>query len=68
MTNASPLIFVKPNAGAVVVNPATNRVIPESGELVTADKYIRRRIKDGDLVQTTMSEALSSAKGKKSAQ
>lgn len=66
--NSANLIFVKPVGVAVVFNPATNRQIPTEGELVTEDKYIRRRIQDGDLVQTSMSDALTTAKGKKSAQ
>lgn len=67
-STAANLIFVKPVGDAVVINPATNRRIPTEGELVTEDKYIRRRINDGDLVQASMSDALTSAKGKKSAQ
>lgn len=67
-TSAANLIFVKPVGVACVINPATNRAIPTEGELVTEDKFIRRRIQDGDLVQASMSEALTTAKSKKTAQ
>lgn len=62
-------IFVKPtDAHRITINPETNRRIPAEGELVLNNKYFRRRIADGDLVETTLSEAVTKAKGSKTTQ
>ena len=41
-------VFVKPVNGATLVDPLSNRMVPEGGLRVRIDNYYRRRIADGD--------------------
>lgn len=59
-------LFVKPATGRRVVNPETNRVIPAEGELVLDNKYFRRRIAQGDVVEATQPEVINTTKTKNS--
>lgn len=46
------LIYAKPNAGIILPLP-DGRSWPEAGEWVdTGDRYVRRRLADGDIVET----------------
>ncbi len=47
MNNA---IFVKPNKGLVVRDPATGAPLPETGGWVPDSGYWRRRLQDGDIL------------------
>lgn len=57
-----PRIYVVPTKGIVVVDPETNRAIPDDGALVLDSRYMRRRIRQGDVTETVMSDALNTAK------
>lgn len=59
-------IFVVPAAGRHIIDPETNRPIPPEGALVLDNKYYRRRIAEGDVVETVMSDAVNTAKAKNS--
>jgi len=42
---------IKPTKkGLIVINPETNKPLPEDGETVTANSYWGRRVTDGDAV------------------
>lgn len=43
-------IFVKPNKGLVVRDPATGEPLPETGASVLNSGYWRRRLQDGDVL------------------
>ncbi len=43
-------VLVKPVNGATLVDPLSNRMVPEGGLRVRLDNYFRRRIADGDAV------------------
>ncbi len=43
-------IFVKPNKGLVVRDPATGEPLPETGAPVSNSGYWRRRLQDGDVI------------------
>lgn len=44
-------MFLIPRSGIVVINPDTGNPIPQEGDLVPLNKYIRRRMADGDLFE-----------------
>ena len=44
-------ISVKPKSGVKVIDLETNLPIPEEGADVLDNKYVRRRILDGDLIE-----------------
>lgn len=46
------MIHITPKPGVAIVDPATGKNIPAEGALVPNDKYFRRRLKDGDAVET----------------
>lgn len=50
-------IFLKPNKNAegavlAVIDPLTNKALPEDGAYVTDSIYWKRRLADGDVEQT----------------
>lgn len=46
-------MFVKPKDGLVVRDPATKRALPAEGAEVPETGYWMRRLRDGDVVEST---------------
>lgn len=61
-------IYFKPAEGRKVVNPETNTIVPPEGALVLNNKYFRRRINEGDGIETAIPEEKSAGKGKSQSQ
>ncbi|MDX2094361.1 MAG: DUF2635 domain-containing protein [Alphaproteobacteria bacterium] len=55
-------IFVRPNAGVKVFDPATKGFLPEEGLHVVASTYWLRRINDGDVSVVTSAALKSTVK------
>lgn len=50
-------MFVKPKKGLKVRDPVTKGFLPEDGSIVPNSLYWTRRLRDGDVVETTPSPA-----------
>ncbi|WP_435640330.1 DUF2635 domain-containing protein [Micavibrio aeruginosavorus] len=57
-----PRIYVVPKKGIVVVDLETNRPIPAEGALVLDSRYMRRRIRQGDVTETAVPDPSNTAK------
>lgn len=44
-------MYVKPNAGRKVPDPARGDLLPEAGRNVEPSQYWQRRVADGDVVE-----------------
>lgn len=47
-------LWLKPATGLTVINPETGKPLPAEGDLVAVSKYWRRRLNDGDVIETGM--------------
>ena len=45
-------LWLKPAQGLTVIDPETGKPLSADGDLVTISKYWRRRLNDGDVVET----------------
>ncbi len=52
-------IFIKPAAGLRVIDPDTNQPLPAEGALVRLNKYYRRRLLAGDVVEASQTKTVS---------
>lgn len=54
MTNETTArrLWLKPAQGLTVIDPETGKPLPAEGDLVAISKYWRRRLNDGDVVET----------------
>lgn len=57
-------MFVKPNPGRAVPDPARGDDLPPEGREVESSQYWQRRVNDGDVVEASPEEAPAKA-GKK---
>ena len=59
------LIYVKPQEGLTVLDERTARAIPAAGANLPDTPYVRRRLKQGDLVEVKETAATAPAPAKK---
>lgn len=58
-------LFVKAADGLCIVDPATGKAIDHDGAFVPNSKYWRRRLEDGDVIETAMPGAAKKPQNKK---
>lgn len=54
-------MFVRPAEGLNIRDPETGNYLPESGQIVPRSSFWLRRLKDGDVVETTIPTATALA-------
>jgi len=58
-------LYVIPNKGLRIPDPATGRDLPETGDQVTPSRYWRQRLKDGDVTIAVADTAPAIEAGRK---